>query len=119
MRTRAFFGCRILRVKVVLPFRQKEKGANRLIDGKIPIARVLRNADDVVQARPHFITAEIPADRVFTLEKFPGKSFVDDGHVLGGLYVLLGDAAASQDRCSDYIEVASGYAIPGHKRTGT
>src|SRR6476620_4719316 len=87
---------------VVLRFRQKEKWAHGLIEivGQIPC--VFRNADDFVLAcRSRFRSSEMLSNRVFLLEKFSCKRFVDDCYMLRGLRILFGNGAASKDWISD------------------
>ena len=95
-------------------FGQKEERANRLVEIEGQIARIFRNADDLVIHGSHSsVRAEVLSNRIFILEKLPRKRLIDDCHVPRSRRILLGDAAPSEDRISDDVKVSRRDSIPG------
>ena len=95
-----------------LCFGQKEERPDRLIEFVGQIARIFGHAHHLEFTAGFRRPAEVFADRIFLPEKLARERLVDHCHVPRGRRILFGDAAPSDDRSPDHVEVSRRNPIP-------
>src|SRR5580658_2924514 len=95
-----------------LCLRQNKKRTNRLVEIVVQIARVFSDAHHFEFTAGFRLTAEVPPNWIFILEKLPRKGLIDDCHLLRSRRILLGDASPSNNRVSDDLKISRRDSIP-------